>query len=297
MANTLIKEIKDLFYYPINLLKFLFRGAMKFLTLYFLGIGFFASTYMLHPEDFHHSTSHLEPEIVMDKIDYLHALSSDIESYLNQFIKDKQILHMQIQYEGDKLNQYNLFFSINEGAVINSPNYYTEAADLSLPNITPINYDTIHKQNIAWEYGHFAFKARFNYLLSKEKIKNGATLNLPSCDPSSNKGWFGFYDPKQHLKNYFCTDNQGSLKLQVLMSPSTIKKYEHLNAAMNGKGQYASGNHWRMIYFSVTTMTTLGYGDIVPLTNKMRMAVAFQTIFGIILLGAFLNSIASSRKN
>lgn len=48
----------------------------------------------------------------------------------------------------------------------------------------------------------------------------------------------------------------------------------------------------RMFYFSVITQTTLGYGDIVPISDRARTLVGAQSILGIILVGLFLNSLA-----
>lgn len=54
---------------------------------------------------------------------------------------------------------------------------------------------------------------------------------------------------------------------------------------------------WRMAYFSTVTATTLGYGEIVPITNPARAWVASESIFGLILMGCFVYWITSSRKN
>ena len=41
------------------------------------------------------------------------------------------------------------------------------------------------------------------------------------------------------------------------------------------------------------TITTVGFGDIVPLTTLARLIVASEAILGIIIIGLFLNSIAT----
>lgn len=46
------------------------------------------------------------------------------------------------------------------------------------------------------------------------------------------------------------------------------------------------------IYFSIVTITTLGYGDITPQTDVARSLAALESIFGIILIGLFLNAVA-----
>lgn len=59
----------------------------------------------------------------------------------------------------------------------------------------------------------------------------------------------------------------------------------------------ASGAYARMFYFSAVTITTLGYGDIVPITNLARIIVAAESILGIVLIGLFLNSLSREYKN
>lgn len=49
------------------------------------------------------------------------------------------------------------------------------------------------------------------------------------------------------------------------------------------------------IYFSVITITTLGYGDISPVTETARILSAVEALSGIVLIGLFLNSLVHSR--
>ncbi len=71
------------------------------------------------------------------------------------------------------------------------------------------------------------------------------------------------------------------------------EKLESFINTMNGIPSDMSGNYWRMFYFSSMTITTVGFGDIVPLTTLARLIVASEAILGIIIIGLFLNSIAS----
>lgn len=49
------------------------------------------------------------------------------------------------------------------------------------------------------------------------------------------------------------------------------------------------------IYFSVITITTLGYGDITPVTETARLLSAVEALSGLVLIGLFLNSLAHRR--
>ena len=46
------------------------------------------------------------------------------------------------------------------------------------------------------------------------------------------------------------------------------------------------------VYFSVVTITTLGYGDIAPQTELARVLTALEAGLGIVTIGLFLNAVA-----
>jgi hypothetical protein len=58
--------------------------------------------------------------------------------------------------------------------------------------------------------------------------------------------------------------------------------------AMEGFPGRASGSFWRMFYLSTVTITTLGFGDIVPITTMARFLVASEAIAGTIIIGLYL---------
>jgi voltage-gated potassium channel Kch len=49
------------------------------------------------------------------------------------------------------------------------------------------------------------------------------------------------------------------------------------------------------LYFSVVSLTTVGYGDITPETNAGKIFTMFYLIVGIGIFGAFINNILKSR--
>ena len=52
---------------------------------------------------------------------------------------------------------------------------------------------------------------------------------------------------------------------------------------------YIRYNFSRMFYLSMVTITTLGFGDIVPLTNTTRILIGLESTIGVIILGWFAN--------
>ncbi len=95
----------------------------------------------------------------------------------------------------------------------------------------------------------------------------------------------------------------GSYELGMLDWEVKLEKDEYdllasVRAALLGYGARIPGRFARMIYFSLVTITTLGFGDIVPLTDLARALVGLESFSGIVLLGLFVNSVfARSRRH
>ncbi len=66
--------------------------------------------------------------------------------------------------------------------------------------------------------------------------------------------------------------------------------------AAQGDPSYASGLWLRMLYFSSTTITTLGLGDLTPVSAIARGVVGLEALAGIIVIGLFLNALAGGLR-
>jgi ion channel len=115
------------------------------------------------------------------------------------------------------------------------------------------------------------------------------TLSLPLMSPT---------DPNSPVTN--------SLKERLFtkrIPPSTLllnNCFEHELATFlkesNGFTSNASDNCLRMLYLSAVTITTIGYGDIVPVAPEARLLVTIEAIVGAFLIGLFLNSLSPNRR-
>ena len=47
------------------------------------------------------------------------------------------------------------------------------------------------------------------------------------------------------------------------------------------------------LYYSVVTFTTLGFGDIVAVTNWARLAVGVEVVLGYVMLGGLISILAN----
>lgn len=79
----------------------------------------------------------------------------------------------------------------------------------------------------------------------------------------------------------------------VLALPMAIQdRISALKNSFDGFPARSTGTFDRLFYFSAVTQTTLGFGDIVPISERTRLAVGLQSVLGIVIIGLFLNSLA-----
>src|ERR1700683_198167 len=81
---------------------------------------------------------------------------------------------------------------------------------------------------------------------------------------------------------------------------SVANLLDEYRAASEDDPYYAPGRTVRMLYLSATTITTLGLGDISPISSAARLLVGFEALLGIVFIGLFLNDMgrrASARRS
>jgi Ion channel. len=54
---------------------------------------------------------------------------------------------------------------------------------------------------------------------------------------------------------------------------------------------------WNFLYFSSVTITTLGYGDILPNSTIVRILVMLETILGVVIIGMFVSCLFWNKKS
>lgn len=88
------------------------------------------------------------------------------------------------------------------------------------------------------------------------------------------------------------------IKLKRLIKQFRLILAASLIYILTGSYFYHLIEDWRWIdsfYFSVVSLTTVGYGDISPVTDTGKIFTMFYLIFGIAIFGAFINNILKSR--
>ena len=91
---------------------------------------------------------------------------------------------------------------------------------------------------------------------------------------------------------------KGSIDGILDLEDGLYEKLELYSAAREGSPATVGGiyGYLSFFYFSIVTITTLGYGDIVPMTGWARGLVSAEALFGILMAGLFLNATARKHK-
>ncbi len=76
------------------------------------------------------------------------------------------------------------------------------------------------------------------------------------------------------------------------MSRDTYEQLMDFYLGVEGDPSYASDSLWRMAYLSAMTITTVGFGDITPVSEAARILVALEAILGVVVVGLFLSALA-----
>jgi hypothetical protein len=96
-----------------------------------------------------------------------------------------------------------------------------------------------------------------------------------------------FQDPNEELFR----ENLNALTGVEFLADEDLALSQFFSGTM-GDALSVSDSFWRMLYFSAVVITTVGFGDIVPMTGPARSLVATEALAGIVLAGFFLNAIA-----
>jgi hypothetical protein len=109
-----------------------------------------------------------------------------------------------------------------------------------------------------------------------------------------------FYVPtdeckKETMERLFFQASGDSFGLPILVAKS--REAKSLTEGLTGIPSSVEGNLLRMLYLSIVVITTLGLGDIVPISPLARGFVGGEAFSGVVLIGLFLNAVAWRASN
>ncbi len=267
--------------------------SLGYALIYLILIPVFATIYYFLPEHFYHATIQYEKPIEAD--------ASKVLEELDKIIHD----HFKKAYKGEEpsFKDWKVSFNPSHSLKIDSENV-SFVLDFSLVLYGEHSFSTRTFNPIA----SFSWRRDFindSYDKNTIHIKQIYIEGLPSYfnRPSENSS-----NSSSEAKNSLSEANEisrilfpydyGNNPSNVILMPLT----NEINSKITEFAKSAqviplkpSGNYVRMFYLSAATITTLGYGDIVPLTTTSRLLVSIEAILGIVIIGLFLNALAHER--
>lgn len=243
--------------------------AMLFLALYVALIPLFAAYYDLRASEFFHSTARYEADILLD--------GAQVRQDLEKAVQDQ-------------------FIKANGGTTKRSGDWVIDIREFRV-NGAHFNDGRLHLKT------YMRFKGTRN-----NSETAGPKIFDISIRPDLIVGLRG--DPDQHVLKFPQSQREDSWPVPdqeifpnpsnslarsgtLIISPDLQSRITNLHNSFRGFPALSSGAYQRMLYFSAVTQTTLGYGDVVPISDRTRLAVALQAVLGIIMIGLFLNSLAT----
>ena len=250
--------------------------------LYLAMIPLFAGIYSLMPDNFYHSTVQYEASITQDKakikdIIYRCCKESFINTHGPNWKSSEGYFLQLVSIDNLQINERNISFTI--GALL-----YREYK---------------HSAPLKREYEHCFSSADLRISLDRV-IEDKVRIIFP-IDFANERGCISKLDlkelfsfPVDGLKDLYTSayTSKGSVIGFLVVPKRDMGHFYAYCKAMKGFPAYSGGNFGRMFYFSAVTITTLGYGDIVPITRISRTLVTVEAILGVVLVGLFLNSLA-----
>jgi len=82
----------------------------------------------------------------------------------------------------------------------------------------------------------------------------------------------------------------------IMLPMQLSDEIDYFIAGSKGFADNIEGKFAKMLYFSTVTITTTGYGDIVPISNRTRAAVGIEVFLGSLIFGMFLWSLTQKIK-
>jgi hypothetical protein len=265
----------------MNLLTRFFTGKLRsrvYAWIYLACIPVFACLYALRAGDFQHTTVRYERSLAADLDTIRGQLTEALNRHIGkQYGKSAIIDHGWAlrgnavslgggKYEGDRF-QFNLVLDLEKNAGAGPERMRGNLITMSFgPEYQPMVND-------AGEIKWVMKTVRFDGDMVVEFDPYALLINPP-------------------------TEFQGK-KTHIPFLPITADLNDRLNAyadAMDGFPSRASGTFFRMLYLSVVTITTLGFGDIVPVSGWARSLVGLEALLGVILIGYYLSSLSNATQ-
>jgi Ion channel len=261
-------------------------------ALYLLAIPFFALIYYNSPNSFYQSTATVErytngfyQKSKVEKDVYQAILESLKKSFKNHYRQDYPKVNSKYSQNDTTIEVHNMI-EPSEDDIVKLKNDSIFFRISYYPNdstILPIVLKFKVQPNLIVDEN---FENRPLDLENEKEV-----LEQPSIKAFryAHRFLYAIFPLDSSIRLPFdgiCIDCHGYIKIDKTLQ----KKINSLAFGLNGVAD--SEDFSKMFYLSAVTITTLGFGDIVPITPEARLLISIESILGVVIIGLFLNSVA-----
>ncbi len=235
-------------------------------------------------------------------------------NFMGAYMKRAHLMGAQLEYAG-------LGGASMEGASFSGA--HMKGADLSQAHMEGVDFIETHMENVILQYATCDnFTLIQDCYFDKQTDFRGVALDTIQWSPGLKQlaeyinrrlNWIDWYKEHKIAKypvRFFweCSD-YGRCTQRILwtftglsllfagvyfMLPEILTGLTHLEGDDLAQPLYGRSLFWRSLYFSVVTMTTLGFGDIHanPQSSLGHGLLIFQVILGYVILGALVTRLS-----
>lgn len=252
--------------------------VIRYLSAYILSILSFALVYYYWlPDQFYHSTIKFEPDTQLAEAQLRQLVQETFRSpgFLDPCGDDWQIDRSEltlthIAVEGDDVHVSTQLLATRQGLTY----FLQPSLRFSLTAQATVAQKTSGGRGAPRDLRLITFE---NFVLLPQNATTQSQIAFERC-----------------LLPYRYEGLAGDVVL-VSFPRNVFRQLQSYAVAVGGSPSGLPGHFWRMLYLSTSTITTTGFGDIVPLTRNARIAVSVEAVVGLVIMGLFINEI-SKRK-
>jgi voltage-gated potassium channel Kch len=242
-------------------------NPLIFLSIYFSIIPIFAGLFQLDQENLFSPYAQFEPRA----LGYTKKLQDDVVKNMKDNLYYANTRHYGIPIDPENIEMLNswmsehkLYFGVRVHYGYNNPTQYVTATI----ELNPFQLTSI-------DTGQTFSIANIEYPPGQRNLEKYRT----DLEPLDDILGYGPY-PIQDVRVFILPQEDRDIFHKLLTGYSGRPEY----------GDFES--YLRMLYFSIMTITTVGYGDLIPLSPFLRMLAASEAVLGWLLAGLFLNAVA-----
>ncbi|MCM1990923.1 potassium channel family protein [Oceanirhabdus seepicola] len=253
------------------------------LSLYILVMFVFAVIYTNIPSGFYHETIRLESGYDKEAEEFSKKILEAMKANFMDVYKKEQLCFDDIEIDITTMNVGKSY--VKSERVIVPINLIVEVKNPE--KITDKHIDDCDKKNYIENVVYTDF---FDISLSTNAIKINDKFFVPLVVTSNVFVKCDNIDVDKINYNQLFK-HEGFLSPVIKIDEGIEKEIQEFLLASKGFSNKINNHFLSMLYLSAVTITTIGYGDIVPITLITRMLITIEALMGMTIMGIFLNNI------